>query len=79
MSFNLNLFLAVNEIADDTNVVGLALFGGVDKGAKSEIFDEITVMEIGNQEKLERFFEALAIGAVTSKIKGFHGVYYSAS
>lgn len=79
MSFNLNLFLAVNEIAGDTNVVGLALFGGVDKGAKSEIFDEITVMEIGNQEKLERSFEALAIGAITSKIKGFHGVYYSAS
>ena len=79
MSFNLNLFLAVNEIAGDTDVVGLALFGGVDKGAKSEIFDEITVMEIGNQEKLERSFEALAIGAVTSKIKGFHGVYYSAS
>ena len=79
MSFNLNLFLAVNEIAGDTNVVGLALFGGVDKGAKSGIFDEITVMEIGNQEKLERSFEALAIGAVTSKIKGFHGVYYSAS
>lgn len=79
MSFNLNLFLAVNEIAGDTNVVGLALFGGVDKGAKSEIFDEITVMEVGNQEKLERSFEALAIGAVTSEIKGFHGVYYSAS
>ena len=79
MSFNLNFFLAVNEIAGDTNVVGLALFGGVDKGAKSEIFDEITVMEVGNQEKLERFFEALAIGAVTGKIKGFHGVYYSAS
>ncbi len=79
MSFNLNFFLAVNEIAGDTNVVGLALFGGVDKGAKSEIFDEITVMEIGNQEKLERFFEALAIGAVMGKIKGFHGVYYSAS
>lgn len=79
MSFNLNLFLAVNEIAGDTNVVRLALFGGVDKGAKSEIFDEITVMEVGNQEKLERSFEALAIGAVTSKIKGFHGVYYSAS
>ena len=79
MSFNLNLFLAVNEIAGDKNVVGLALFGGVDKGAKSEIFDEITVMEVGNQEKLERSFEALAIGAVTSKIKGFHGVYYSAS
>ena len=79
MSFNLNLFLAVNEIAGDTNVVGLALFGGVDTGAKSEIFDEITVMEVGNQEKLERSFEALAIGAVTSKIKGFHGVYYSAS
>ena len=75
----MNLFLAVNEIAGDTNVVGLALFGGVDKGAKSEIFDEITVMEVGNQEKLERSFEALAIGAVTSKIKGFHGVYYSAS
>jgi hypothetical protein len=36
-------------------------------------------MEIGNQEKLERSFEALAIGAVTGKIKGFHGVYYSAS
>lgn len=79
MSFNLNLFLVVNEIAGDTNVVGLALFGGVDKGAKSEIFDEITVMEVGNKEKLERSFEALAIGAVTSKIKGFHGVYYSAS
>lgn len=79
MSFNLNLFLAVNEIAGDTNVVGLALFGGVDKGAKSEIFDEITVMEVGNKEKLERSFEALAIGAVTDKIKGFHGVYYSAS
>lgn len=79
MSFNLNLFLAVNEIAGDTNVVGLALFGGVDKGAKSEIFDEITVMEVGNQEKLERSFEALAIGAVTSKIKGFHGVYYRPS
>ena len=79
MSLNLNLFLAVNEIAGDTNVVGLALFGGVDKGAKSEIFDEITVMEGGNQKKLERSFEALAIGAVTSKIKGFHGVYYSAS
>ena len=79
MSFNLNLFLAVNEIAGDTNVVGWALFGGVDKGAKSEIFDEITVMEVGNQEKLERSFEALAIGAVPSKIKGFHGVYYSAS
>ena len=79
MSFNLNLFLAVNEIAGDTNVVGLALFGGVDKGAKSEIFDEITVMEVGNQEKLERSFEALAIGSLTSKIKGFHGVYYSAS
>lgn len=79
MSFNLNLFLAVNEIAGDTNVIGLALFGDVDKGAKSEIFDEITVMEVGNQEKLERSFEALAIGAVTSKIKGFHGVYYSAS
>ena len=79
MSFNLNFFLAVNEITGDTNVVGLALFGGVDKGAKSEIFDEITVMEIGNQEKLERSFEALAIGAVTGKIKGFHGVYYSAS
>ena len=79
MSFNLNLFLAVNEIAGDTNVVGLALFGGVDKGAKSEIFDEITVMEVGNKEKLERSFEAFAIGAVTSKIKGFHGVYYSAS
>ena len=68
MSFNLNLFLAVNEIAGDTNVVGLALFGGVDKGAKSGIFDEITVMEIGNQEKLERSFEALAIGAVAGKI-----------
>lgn len=79
MSFNLNLFLAVNEIAGDTNVVGLALFDGVDKGAKSEIFDEITVMEVGNKEKLEWSFEALAIGAVTSKIKGFHGVYYSAS
>lgn len=79
MSFNLNLFLAVNEIAGDTNVIGLALFGDVDKGAKSEIFDEITVMEVGNQEKLERSFEALAIGAVTSEIKGFHGVYYSAS
>lgn len=79
MSFNLNLFLAVNEITGDTNVVGLALFGGVDKGAKSEIFDEITVMEVGNKEKLERSFKALAIGAVTSKIKGFHGVYYSAS
>ena len=79
MSFNLNLFLAVNEIAGDTNVIGLALFGDVDKGAKSEIFDEITVMEVGNQEKLERSFEALAIGAVTGKIKGFHGVYYSAS
>ena len=79
MSFNLNLFLAVNEIAGDTNVVGLALFGGVDKGGKSEIFDEITVMKVGNQEKLERSFEALAIGAVTGKIKGFHGVYYSAS
>lgn len=79
MSFNLNLFLAVNEIAGDTDVVGLALFGDVDKGAKSEIFDEITVMEVGNKEKLERSFEALAIGAVTSKIKGFHGVYYSAS
>ena len=75
----MNLFLAVNEIAGDTNVVGLALFGGVDKGAKSEIFDEITVMEVGNQKKLERSFEALAIGAVTGKIKGFHGVYYSAS
>ena len=79
MSLNLNLFWAVNEIAGDTNVVGLALFGGVDKGAKSEIFDEITVMEVGNQKKLERSFEALAIGAVTGKIKGFHGVYYSAS
>ena len=79
MSFNLNLFLAVNEIAGDTDVVGLALFGDVDKGTKSEIFDEITVMEVGNQEKLERSFEALAIGAVTGKIKGFHGVYYSAS
>lgn len=79
MSFNLNLFLAVNEIAGDTNVVGLALFGGVDKGAKSEIFDEITVMEVGNQKEFNRFFEALVIGAVTSKIKGFHGVYYSAS
>lgn len=79
MSFNLNFFLAVNEIAGDTNVVGLALFGGVDKGAKSEIFDKITVMEVGNKEKLERSFEALAIGAVTGKIKGFHGVYYSAS
>lgn len=79
MSFNLNLFLAVNEIAGDTNVVGLALFGGVDKGAQGEIFDEITVMEVGNQEKLERSFEALAIGAVAGKIKGFHGVYYSAS
>ena len=79
MSFNLNLFLAVNEIASDTNVVGLALFGSVDKGAKSEIFDEITVMEVGNKEKLERSFEALAIGAVTGKIKGFHGIYYSAS
>lgn len=79
MSFNLNLFLAVNEIAGDTNVVGLALFGGVDKGAKSEIFDEIAVVEVGNQEKLERTLEALAIGAVASKIKGFHGVYYSAS
>lgn len=79
MSFYLNLFLAVNEIAGDTNVVGLALFGGVDKGAKSEIFDEITVMEVGNQEKLERSFETLAIGAVTGKIKGFHGIYYSAS
>ncbi len=79
MSFNLDLFLAVNEIAGDTNVVGLALFGGVDKGAKSKIFDEITVMEVGNKEKLERSFEALAIGAVTGKIKGFHGVYYSAS
>lgn len=79
MSFNLNLFLAVNEIAGDTNVVGLALFGDVDKSTKSEIFDEITVMEVGNQEKLERSFEALAIGAVTGKIKGFHGVYYSAS
>ena len=79
MSFNLNLFLAVNEIAGDTNVVGLALFGGVDKGAKSEIFAEITVMEVGNQKKLERSFEALAIGAVAGKIKGFHGVYYSAS
>ena len=79
MSLNLNLFLAVNEIADDTNVVGLALFGGVDKGAKSEIFDEITVMEVGNQKKLERSFEALARGAVTGKIKGFHGLYYSAS
>ena len=75
----MNLFLAVNEIAGDTNVIGLALFGDVDKGAKSEIFDEITVMEVGNQEKLERSFEALAIGAVTGKIKGFHGVYYSAS
>ena len=79
MSLNLNLFLAVNEIAGDTNVVGLALFGGVDKGAKSEIFDGITVMKVGNQERLERSFEALAIGAVTGKIKGFHGVYYSAS
>lgn len=79
MSFNLNLFLAVNEIAGDTNVVGLALFGGVDKGAKSEIFDEITVMEVGNKDKLERSFETLAIGAVTGKIKGFHEVYYSAS
>ena len=79
MSFNLNLFLAVNEIAGDTTVVGLALFGCVDKAAKSEIFDDITVMEVGNKEKLERSFEALAIGAVTSKIKGFHGVYYSAS
>ena len=79
MSFNLNLFLAVNEIAGDTNVVGLALFGGVDKGVQGEIFDEITVMEVGNKEKLERSFEALAIGAVTGKIKGFHGVYYSAS
>ena len=79
MSFNLNLFLAVNEIAGDTNVVGLALFGGVDNGAKSEIFDESSVMEVGKQEKLERSFDALAIGAVTGKIKGFHGVYYSAS
>ena len=79
MSFNLNLFLAINKIAGDANVVGLALFGGVDKGAKSEIFDEITVMEVGNKEKLERSFEALAIGAVTGKIRGFHGVYYSAS
>lgn len=79
MSFNLNLFLAVNEIAGDTNVVGLALFGGVDKGAKSEIFDEIAVMEVGNQKEFNRSFEALAVGAITSKIKGFHGVYYSAS
>lgn len=79
MSFNLNLFLAVNEIAGDTNVIGLALFGDVDKGAKSEIFDEITVMEVGNKEKLERSFEALAIGTVAGKIKGFHRVYYSAS
>ena len=79
MSFNLNLFLAVHEIAGDTNVVGLALFGGVDKGAKSEIFDEITVMKVGNQEKLERSFEALAIGAITGKIVGFHEVYYRPS
>ena len=79
MSFNLNLFLAVNEIAGDTNVVGLALFGDVDKGTKSEIFDEITVMEVGNQEKLERSFEALAIGAITGKIVGFHEVYYRPS
>ena len=75
----MNLFLAVNEVAGDANVVGLALFDGIDDGAEGEIFDEITVMEVGNQEKLERSFEALAIGAVTSKIKGFHGVYYSAS
>ncbi len=79
MSFNLNLFLAVNEIAGDTNVVGLALFDGIDDGAEGEIFDEIAVVEVGNQEKLERSFEALAIGAVAGKIKGFHGVYYSAS
>ena len=79
MSFNLNLFLAVNEIAGDTNVVGLALFGGVDKGAKSEIFNEITVMEVGSQEKFNRFFEVGAVGAITGKIVGFHGVYYSAS
>ena len=75
----MNLFLAVNEVAGDANVVGLALFDGIDDGAEGEIFDEITVMEVGNQEKLERSFEALAIGAVASKIKGFHGVYYSAS
>lgn len=73
MSFNLNLFLAVNEIAGDANVVGLALFDGIDDGAEGEIFDEIAVVEVGNQEKLERSFEALAIGAVTGKIKGFHG------
>ena len=79
MSLNLNLFLAVNEIAGDTNVVGLALFGGVDKGAKSEIFDEITVMEVGNKEKLERSFETLAIGAGMGKIVGFHEVYYRPS
>lgn len=79
MSFNLNLFLAVNEVAGDANVVGLALFDGIDDGAKSEIFDEIAVVEVGNQEKLEWTLEVLAIGAVTGKIKGFHVVYYSAS
>lgn len=73
MSFNLNLFLAVNEVAGDANVVGLALFDGIDDGAEGEIFDEIAVVEVGNQEKLERSFEALAIGAVTGKIEGFHG------
>ena len=71
--------MAVNEVAGDANVVGLALFDGIDDGAEGEIFDEITVMEVGNKEKLERSFEALAIGAVAGKIKGFHGVYYSAS
>lgn len=75
----MNLFLAVNEIAGDTNVVGLTLFDGIDDGAEGEIFDEIAVVEVGNQEKLERTLKALAIGAVTGKIKGFHGVYYRLS
>ena len=79
MSFNLNLFLAVNEIAGDTNVVGLALFDGIDKGAKSEIFDEIAVVEVGNQKEFNRFFEVGAVGAITGKIVGFHEVYYRPS
>lgn len=69
----MNLFLAVNEVAGDANVVGLALFDGIDDGAEGEIFDEITVVEVGNQEKLERTLEVGTVGAITGKIEGFHG------
>ena len=54
LGFDPDLFLAVDEVTGNANIVGLALLGGIDDGAQGEIFDKIAVVEVGNQEKFGR-------------------------